>query len=575
MSPLNIPLYDKVGYATRLVEERAASRVHAEDASLYDFDPAAVEHASCYMGWTALASEPPLDPCDLQRAVEGYQAQGLDAVVLIGQGGSSQSAAAMAQVVDLSDGKDIPFHVLDTLAPDTVNQVLDACDPAHTVFIVSSKSGTTLEPTLMERVVWDRVCQQMGYQQAATRFVAITSEGTLLDARARERGYAHVFHVPGTVGGRYSVLTAYGLFPLACLGVSLEDFMAQAREMELLCAQDSLENPALRLAAFLMENLDQGRDKLSLLLPFPARCFGFWVEQLLAESLGKQGKGILPSSEYRVDVLGVPREDRSAILYSIGGLQAGSLEDIDGSIPCFPLSIDRPEDAATHFILWEYATALCGHLLEVNPFDQPDVESTKMATRAILYGGTGEAASPASQPEWEAVPCDDPAVREARISQALCGAGTPVDLDQALRTLFSQVKGGAYFTIASFLPITGEADLDLLEDIRSQVALDLGSVACVGLGPSYLHSTGQFHKGGPNTGVFLVLAADESDDLPIPEEDFTLGAVAVAQAEGDFEALSNRGRRALLVHLSDNAPALLQGTAERIKAAIQAVSEAR
>jgi glucose-6-phosphate isomerase len=306
--------------------------------------------------------------------------------------------------------------------------------------------------------------------------------------------------------------------------------------------------------------------------------FGLWVEQLAAESLGKQGRGILPNVEVDASILAVPRNDRSVITYNVGESDgfAESIANLDPSIPALNFSLNSPIDAFSCFVVWEYAIAFAGILLEVNPFDQPDVEITKKLVRELLASGEAplDKLNPASNSGFTQQSFDEKAVVQTlRLSQALAANanGAAQSLESSLRQLLGSLKPGDYFTICAFLPFRGYGRREALERMRNRVASRLGVASCLEMGPRYLHSTGQLHKGGPNNGVFLYISANEDNDIAVPGESFTLGDLAAVQALGDFEALCARDRRAVHVHLRGNDSETLSRFADSLCSAVSAV----
>lgn len=549
-----------------LVEHRAASRLAAHDASLFAFSPEAEKSAENFLGWTTLASNPPYNPAVIDAFAREVRSEGLDTVVLIGQGGSTQASMTITRLNALSRDE-IMFRTMDSLSPVYVHRILTQSDPNHTLYLVSSKSGTTLEPTLLSRLAWTDVCNRIGVDDAPSRFVAITDPGSALQQRAEDQNWRRVFTGEPTVGGRYSALSVFGLVPAALVGFDIEAMLAGASVEERRCAADSLDNPAIQLAAFLYENYKEGRDKFSLITPQPGRVFGLWVEQLVAESLGKQGHGILPNIEVDPSLLCVPHADRSVITYNIRPDEESrrQMAYIDPSIPRLTLELRQVDEVARDFVIWEYAIAMVGILMQVNPFDQPDVASTKKAFKGILYDGL----KPGTPTKLD----DDV---EATFTPALLETGdgdAPTTLDDALTLLLRSIKPGDYFAMNAFLPFTSEGRRMPLEQMRHVIADRFAMASCLEIGPRYLHSTGQFQKGGPNEGVFLLLSADEPNDILVPQEDFTLGMMERAQAEGDMYVLSQRGRRALHLHLPSNDGSTLTELSKHLYMVARRVSE--
>jgi glucose-6-phosphate isomerase len=551
------------------------SRLGARDASLFDAHPQDAERAAQRLGWTDLCSRPPLAIDSISEQARAIRDEGLEAVVLIGQGGSSQAAMTVTKLHELGGSGEVAFRTMDSLSPVFVRHIVESSPPERTLYIVSSKSGSTIEPLMLERVVWHYVADRLGQKAAGRRFVAITEVGSGLESLARERGYRHILPAPIDVGGRFSALTAFALFPAALVGIDIDKALAFALDTERACTRNDPDNPALSLACFLYDAYLKGRDKFSLILPPSGQVFGLWVEQMVAESLGKEGKGILPNVEVDASILSVPRPDRSVITYAVGSCEGfqESIAHIDSSIPALCYAVDAPHELFSRFVIWEYATTFLGILMETFPFDQPDVEITKVLVKDLLARRNTPDDTPDDTPEDS--PDDTPAspdaiVRELRQGAALSDAPSTT-VDEALRTLFGSLEVGDYFSLNAFLPFRGYGRREALERMRNRVASRLGVVSCLEIGPRYLHSTGQLHKGGPNKGVFLILSADEDDDLPIPGEAYTLGDLAAIQAQGDFAALDSRGRRVVHVHLSGNDSETLSRFADRLCSAVSAI----
>lgn len=564
----------------KLLDEHVPSRIHEHDGSLFDFSADVQESASNRLGWTTLASKPPLNPALIAAIAQQARCEGLDAVILIGQGGSTQASQTITKLHSLEVTDEVPFKTMDSLSPVYVSHILGSSDPAKTLYIVSSKSGSTFEPTVVSHVAWSYVCAHLGTEAAGKRFIAITDSGSQLEKVARANGWRAVLNGQDDVGGRYSALSVFGLLPMACVGIDVEESLHRAIDMELLCASDTSDNPAVQLATFLYGNYLRGRDKFSLLLPSRTQVFGLWVEQLVAESLGKQGVGIVPNVEVDPGILADSHKDRCAILCNMGNDQAfeHARTCLHPDIPAFRLDILDSADMTNYFLIWEYAIAFCGWLMHINPFDQPDVESTKIATKQLLYSEKNQFKIPLNSKGCPAY--RELALTDDSIADKLCVSTVLLDdeediekssLDEALRALFGSIKLGDYFSLNAFLPFRGTGRRETLERIRHRVADRLMTCSCLEIGPRYLHSTGQLHKGGPDTGVFLVVSSDEPYDISVPHEEFTLGEVSQAEAFGDFAALASRNRRVIYVNLRNNDSKTLASFAD---AACNAISAA-
>ena len=544
--------------AKTLVKECVASRVHAKDATLYDFSEQAQACAERYMGWTDLASNPPYSLADIQAFADSIIKQGLKTVVLIGQGGSTQAPMTITKY-NKPDSSRIVFKTLDSDSPVRVRAILAEAKPETTLFVISSKSGGTIEPRLALRAVRDALPEE----ELVQHLVAITDPGSDLERQAREEGWAAVLPGEPSVGGRFSALSVFGLLPAALVGIDLEELLEHAVEAEQRCSEDAIDNPAIGLAAFLYDNYLQGRNKFSFLTPKRGRVLGLWIEQLVAESLGKDGQGILPNIEIDSLLLTNDPGDRSVIMYQTKtdlwderkNFEM-SLSYIDPTIPRANFKIDSVEELAEHFVMWEYAVAMCGYLMRVCPFDQPDVASAKAVVLDILKEG-----QPA--PDFVQDYIGDVHMGEVEVRLAPCFKDC-TDVQGALRALLTSIQPGDYFALNAFLPFTGEGRREALELIRHGVAASRHTVSCLEVGPRYLHSTGQLQKGGQNNGVFLILSADELKDIPLSEEAESLGTLAKAQASGDLLTLADRGRRCVHLHLPDNSGVTLRALSEVI-----------
>lgn len=548
--------------AKTLVKECVASRLHGRDASLYGFSDEARACAEQYMGWTDLASNPPYPLEKIQTFADSIIEQGLKTVVLIGQGGSTQAPMTITKY-NKPDSSKITFKTLDSDSPVRVRAILAEVKPETTLFIISSKSGGTIEPRLALRAVRDAVADRISPEELAKHLVAVTDPGSDLERQAREEGWGAVFSGEPSVGGRFSALSVFGLLPAALVGVDLHEFMEHAVNAERQCSEDAIDNPAIGLASFLYDNYLQGRNKFSFLTQKRGRVLGLWIEQLVAESLGKDGQGILPNIEVDSLLLTKDPGDRSVIVYQTQNNLWDerrnfemSLSYIDPTIPRANFKIDSVMELAEHFVMWEYAIAMCGYLMRVCPFDQPDVASAKAAVLDILRDG-----QPA--PDFVQDFLGEVNMGEVEVRLSPCFKDC-TDVCGALRALLGSIQPGDFFALNAFLPFTGEGRREALETIRHGVADKRGVVSCLEVGPRYLHSTGQLHKGGPNCGVFLILSADELKDIPLGQEAESLGSLAKAQASGDLVTLADRGRRCVHLHLPDNSGVTLRQLAEAI-----------
>jgi glucose-6-phosphate isomerase len=499
------------GVVSKLVSDRVASRLDAADATLWG--PAAQEEAAVRLGWVRLheTSRPLL--AEIEALQADLRAEGLDRVVLCGMGGSSLAP----EVITRTAG--VELTVLDTTDPTRVRAAIaDRLD--RTVVVVSSKSGSTVE-TDSQRRTFEAAFKAAGIEPGS-RMVAVTDPGSGLAELATASGYRRVFLADPSVGGRYSALTAFGLVPSALAGVDVSTLLDEAASTAPALSADDPDNPAVVLGAALGGGVAAGRDKVAI-ADAGSGIVGFadWAEQLIAESTGKNGTGILPIALVDLDdpELRWPAPD---VLPAVLGPAVA-----DGGI-------SGPLGAQFH--LWEFATAVAGRVIGINPFDQPDVESAKKATRGLLGG--------APQPEPPAF--TDGGIEVRGPADLVAGI---TSLETAVAGLLSRLPANGYLAVMAYLDREG-ADA-VLADVRGPLAMRTQRPVTFGWGPRFLHSTGQYHKGGPPIGVFLQVTGAVDEDLAIPDRPFTFGELIAAQAAGDAQVLADQNRPVLRLHLTD------------------------
>ena len=487
----------------------------------------------------------------LRQVADLVSSEGTTDVVLLGMGGSSLAPEVLRQVLGVADGRP-RFRMLDSVDPEAVNEAM--ANAATSWFIFASKSGGTIEPNVMAAEAQRRL-REAG-QEWSKRFIAITDEGTLLHRRAVDEGMREVFINPSDIGGRYSALSFFGLVPAAVMGADLDRLLASAHEMEDACRQPSVrDNPGLALGAFMGAGARSGRDKLTLLVPHRLESFGLWVEQLVAESTGKHGKGVVPIAGETSDArFG---SDRLVVVIRLGGEgpDPSQLEAArSAGVPTLTVDIADVTSIGAEFLRWEVGTAAAGVLLEINPFDEPNVQQAKDATRALLdeYKQRGRLPIPEAHAAIDGIRLT---MSEAA-QQDLSGDAA----DAFLRVLHPS----DYFGLLAYLPPDRSPFHEPLRACRMAVGAATGCATMFGYGPRYLHSTGQLHKGGPNSGVFIIVTAEPAQDLAVPGEPFSFGVLEMAQALGDFQSLDRTNRRALHVHLPRRDPALLRQISERL-----------
>jgi transaldolase/glucose-6-phosphate isomerase len=472
-------------------------------------------------------------------------------ILLLGMGGSSLGPAVLAQIFGAQPGHPV-LHVLDSTDPAQIRAVEAKIDLTSTLFIVSSKSGSTLEPNILTQYFFERAGIVLSEAEAAKRFVAVTDPGSSLQRLAETRGFGHVFAGDPGIGGRYSVLSAFGLVPAAAMGVDLARLLDSTETMIRSCGPDvpPAANPAVALGVALGVAGLRGRDKVTILAGPGLEDFGIWAEQLIAESTGKHGKALIPVA---AEPIGAPErygDDRIFVhLAFIGrpdpqGAALAALEQ--AGQPVLRITLAGPDQLGQEFFRWELATAVAGSILGINPFDQPDVEASKRATAALMDAYAASGSLPAEAPLFEE---DGIALfADARNAAELGKLAAGPRLEAWLAAHLGRLGAGDYAGFLAYIP-QGGATTQALQAMRLAVRDRYRTATCTGFGPRYLHSTGQAHKGGPNSGVFLQITAEDADDLAVPQQRYSFGTVKAAQARGDLDVLAERGRRVLRVHL--------------------------
>ncbi len=495
---------------------------------------------------------------------------GFTDVLLLGMGGSSLCPEVLSETFGQQEGSP-RLYVLDSTDPAQVKAFEDKLDPANTLFIVSSKSGSTLEPNIFKQYFFERLEQTLGKGNAGAHFVAVTDPGSKLEEAARRDGFRQIFHGDPSIGGRYSALSHFGMIPAAAMGIEARRFLDRAGEMATACSPRApLErNPGLALGLILGAAAKAGLDKLTLIASPGLSNLGAWLEQLLAESTGKQGRGIIPVDR---EPLSSPEDygnDRVFAYLSVEGQtdaqQDAAIETLEkAGRPVVRLHLRDADDLGAQFFLWEIATAVAGSVLGINPFDQPDVEASKIVTRTMTEQYESSGTLPV---ETAFARFDRMAFFADGTNAAALQAGGGATSTGLIKAHLSRLAEGDYFALLGYIEMKPEHER-LLEGIRCMVRDSKKVATCVGFGPRFLHSTGQAYKGGPNSGVFLQITCDDAADLEVPGRKYTFGIVKAAQASGDFQVLTERGRRALRVHLSGDATTALSRLGEVIREAL-------
>ncbi|HUQ59796.1 glucose-6-phosphate isomerase [Lentzea sp.] len=506
--------------AAGLVADSVPSKLTAQDPTLWG--PEAESEASIRLSWTTLhETSRPLLP-ELRALREELHAEGVDRVVLAGMGGSSLAPEVITRT------QNVPLVVLDTTDPAQVADAL-AGDLERTVIVVSSKSGGTVE-TDSHRRIFEKAFADAGID-AASRIVVVTDPGSPLQSASEEAGYRKVFVADPHVGGRYSALTAFGLVPSYLAGADVESLLDDAAEVAKVVSLDSVDNPAVQLAAIFGAAHAHGAEKVVFADTGSGIVgFGDWAEQLIAESTGKNGTGLLPVVVEGPGAPGFVDARTDATTVAIGPATGSAHVAVEGKL-------------GAQFLLWEYATALVGKVLGINPFDQPDVEAAKKASRALLDAPAASATTPSFVDGPVEGHGTDWAPREVNT------------VAEALAALVEVAPEHGYISVQAYLDRIDDASFALL---RAEIAKRTHLQTTFGWGPRFLHSTGQYHKGGHQNGVFIQITGESGDDLEVPGRPYTLAQLQLAQALGDGQVLVEHGRPVLRLHLSDRIAGLAQ-----------------
>jgi transaldolase/glucose-6-phosphate isomerase len=542
-------------------------RLWAGDASLWTGS----DEAS-WIGWIGIVEHQLDDLTPLVAIREEARKQGLSQVLLLGMGGSSLCPEVWKETFGKLPGSPELF-VLDSTDPAQVMAAERKVDLKNTLLIVSSKSGSTLEPNIFKAYFFDRVKQAVGADQAASRFVAVTDPGSNLEKEARVDGFRHIFPGVKSIGGRYSALSNFGMVPAAVMGLDVERLLDEAERMLNACAPGvpAEENPGLVLGTILGVLANRGIDKLTLVASPGLHDLGAWLEQLIAESTGKEGKGIIPVDRERVGPPQSYGDDRVFAYIRLeeapDAAQDAAVEALErAGRPVVRIRVDTKYDLAEEFVRWEVATAIAGSIIGINPFNQPDVEASKIATKTLTsqYEKTGELPSESPLFQVEGVKLFADAKNADALKKA---AGDAPSLAAALKAHLDRLGKGDYLALLAYLPMNA-AHEEALQAARHRVRDKKRVATCLGFGPRFLHSTGQGYKGGPNTGVVLQITCDDAKDVAVPGQRYTFGVVKAAQARGDFQVLSERNRRALRVHLGADVAAGLKALNAAIEQAL-------
>lgn len=541
-------------------------RLWARDASLWTR-----RDEASWLGWLDVVPEQLGHMDDLCRFADEVRAAGFTHTLLLGMGGSSLCPEVLARTFSAVPGYP-ELHVLDSTDPAQIRAFEARIDPARTLFIVSSKSGTTLEPNILMQYFFARLADSVGEREAGKRFAAITDPGSQLEKTAERNGFRRIFPGVPSIGGRFSALSNFGMVPAAVMGLDVRTLLDRAMKMVNACGAGvaAKENPGVVLGAVLGALAQRGHDKVTLVVSPPILALGAWLEQLLAESTGKDGRGLIPVDRERLGPPAAYGDDRLFVYLRLETApdlaQDAAVEALarDGQ-PVIRIAVRDVYSLGAEFFRWEAATAVAGAILGVNPFDQPDVEASKAATRELTRAYEQNGRLPDEAPLFTAGGIT--LFADEKNAAALRSAvGSEESLAHYLRVHLGRVRPGDYFAVLAYVAMN-EVHEQALQTLRQAVRDRLRVATCLGFGPRFLHSTGQAYKGGPNSGVFLQITCDDAEDVSVPGRKYSFGIVKAAQALGDLRVLAERRRRLLRVHLpADTKPALEQLGAEMKRA---------
>jgi transaldolase / glucose-6-phosphate isomerase len=521
-----------------------------------------------WLGWLNIVDDQLANVSKLNDLAADVKAGGFSDILLLGMGGSSLCPEVFALTFPQASG--FPrLHILDSTDPAEIKHTEKKVDLAKTLFFVSSKSGSTLEPNIYKQYFFERMQQTVG-DKAASHFIAITDPGSKMQGVAERDRFRHIFYGLPSIGGRYSALSNFGMAPAAAMGIDTKKFLDRTKQMVEACtaAVPVAENPGAMLGIILGSAATQGRDKITLITSPGIHDLGAWLEQLIAESTGKIGKGIIPVDRETVGAPNVYGNDR---IFAYLRLESEADSEQDAKVaalekagqPVVRITVADIYNLGQEFFRWEIATAVAGSIIGINAFNQPDVEASKIETKKLTSEYEAKGSLPAEQPIVDEAGFKlftDPK-NAADLAKAV---GNDRSLKSYLRAHLSRLHADDYFAVLAYVEMNAEHEA-LLQGIRLNVRDQKHVATCLGFGPRFLHSTGQAYKGGPNSGVFLQITCDDANDIPVPQQKYTFGVVKAAQARGDFAVLAERDRRALRVHIGSDVKAGLKKLAELIQ----------
>ena len=526
-----------------------------------------------WVGWLPIVEDQLAHLKQLNDAAADAPKAGFMHALLLGMGGSSLCPEVLKITYGRQPGHP-ELHVLDSTDPAQIKSIENQVDLAKTLCIVASKSGSTLEPNIFKQYFFDRMQQVVGKDKAGEHFIAITDPGSKMQQVAEHDHFRKIFFGVASIGGRYSALSNFGMVPASIMGLDLSKFLQRTNEMVQACKPDvpADQNPGAVLGAILGTLGNLGRNKVTIITSPGIHDLGAWLEQLIAESTGKIGKGLIPVDR---EALGAPEvygNDRVFVHLRLADepdmAQKQKLDALrTAGHPVVEIELADTYDLGQEFFRWEIATAVAGSILKINPFNQPDVEASKIVTRQLTEAYEKSGKLPEESPIF-----DDGSIKlftdERNAANLHKLAGTDRSLTGFLRAHLSQLGPGDYMALLGFIEMNG-AHEESLQAMRHAVRDRKHVATCLGFGPRFLHSTGQAYKGGPNTGVFLQITCDDANDLPVPGQKYTFGTVKAAQARGDFQVLADRKRRALRVHLPKDVEAGLENLGRAVVSALK------
>ena len=554
---MTLPYQPAAELLSRLVAEHTVSRIWERDLSVWGADDGsdAARSISSRLGWLDIGRTMPPQMAGVEAIGRAAREEAIEDVYLLGMGGSSLCAEVLRSVYGVSPGSP-QLSVLDTTDERTLSTAAGRMDPRRTWIVVASKSGGTVEVASMERFFWGHMSAALG-DDAGEHFIAVTDPETGLARLAAQRRYRQAFINPADIGGRFSALSLFGLVPTALIGAPARDLLAAGAAMAEGCRQENQANPGLQLGAFIAAAALAGRDKLTVALPPSLSMLGLWIEQLIAESTGKLGKGSLPVVDEQVGGPDEYGQDRAFVAIaterdSPDTARLAALEE--AGHPVLNLTT-RLDGIGAEFFRWEFATAVAGAALNINPFDEPNVAEAKEKTRRLLSTYASKGGLDEGTPLTESA--------EVRVFTRAFAGDTPAAV---VRAALQQVKPGDYVAFLSYLPPESDTE-SAVAGVRHAIRRRTRAATTFGVGPRYLHSTGQYHKGGPNTPLAFLLTADDERRTDVPEAGYSFSVLKRAQALGDFETLEAHGRRVVRLHLTgaDPAAALEQVFAEALR----------